>query len=360
MATRAKTTSLQGKAQSVLGPVDASDLGMVLTHEHLLSHAPHVAKAPERADLAETFHAPITLEILGRIRFGSAANFENCRLNDLETAIEEVSLFKQAGGGTIVDVTNIGIGRDPASLVRIARDSGLNIIMGCSYYVEENYPGDSRIAARHEDDIVEEIVRDIREGVDGTGIRAGIIGEVGCSWPLTDNERKVLRASGRAQRLTGAALSIHPGRSPDAPRQIVQILRQVDADLGRTVMCHIDRTLDSKDRVKELAASGCVLEYDLFGTEHSYQPWSIPVDMPNDGQRLRWLEWLIAEGYRDQIVISQDTFFKHQLTRYGGPGYAHIPANVVPYMRAKSFDEDTIHAILIDNPARLLAFSKTD
>ena len=104
---------------------------------------------------------------------------------------------------------------------------------------------------------------------------------------------------------------------------------------------------------------GCSLEYDLFGTEHSYQPWSIPVDMPNDGQRLRWLEWLIAEGYRDQIVISQDTFFKHQLTRYGGPGYAHIPVNVVPYMRTMGFDADTIRAILTDNPARLLAFAET-
>jgi phosphotriesterase-related protein len=359
MATQSKHVIHQGRAQSVLGPIDADNLGVVLTHEHLLAHAPHLTKEPDRVDLAETFHAPITMEVLGRIRFGGAANFENCSLTDLDTAIEEISLFKQAGGDTIVDVTSIGIGRDPAGLARIARDSGVNIIMGCSYYVEDNYPADARIDEKREEEIVEEIARDILEGVDGTDIRAGIIGEVGCSWPLTNKERKVLRASGRAQRLTGAALSIHPGRNPDAPREIVQVLRQVDADLSRTIMCHVDRTLDRKDLLSELAESGCILEYDLFGSETSYYPWSIPVDMPNDGQRLRWLEWLIAEGYRDQIVISQDTYFKHQLARYGGPGYAHIPANVVPLMRTKGFDEETIRTILIDNPARLLAFSNT-
>ena len=95
-------------------------------------------------------------------------------------------------------------------VARIARDSGLNIIMGCSYYVEETYPADARIGERREEEIVDEIARDVLEGVDGTGLRAGIIGDAGCSWPLSDKERKVLGASGRAHRLAGARLRARP------------------------------------------------------------------------------------------------------------------------------------------------------
>ena len=87
-----------------------------------------------------------------------------------------------------------------------------------------------------EDDIVDLIVGDITEGAEGTGIRSGIIGEVGCAWPLADNERKVLKASARAQRMTGAPLLIHPGRDETAPLEIIDILDRAGADLSHTIM----------------------------------------------------------------------------------------------------------------------------
>ena len=349
--------TLSGKVQTVLGPVEAESLGLTLTHEHLFTRMSHVAKEPTESGAKADFHAPLAMELMGRIRYGRAVNVEDCRIDDENTAIEETAVFKRAGGGTLVDVTSIGIGRDPRVLVRVARATGLNIVMGCSYYVEENHPPEYGVEAKSEEAIVDEIVGNIFEGVEDTGIGAGIIGEVGCSWPLTATERKVLRASGRAQRITGAALTVHPGRHPEAPGEIVGIVREAGADLSRTVMCHIDRTLASKDLVLKLAETGCVLEYDLFGTEHSYYPWTLPVDMPNDARRLDWLEWLVAQGFGNRIVISHDICFKHQLARYGGHGYAHIPANVVPLMRRKGFDEETIRAILVDTPARLLTFA---
>ncbi len=352
--------TLSGKVQTVLGPVGTEALGLTLTHEHLFTRMSHVAKEPAGSEAKAAFHAPLAMDLMGRIRYGRAVNLDDCRLDDENTAIEEAAIFKRAGGGTLVDLTCIGVGRDAPGLARIARATGLNIVMGCSYYVEENYPPECRVETRSEDEIMDEIVGDILEGVDGTGIRAGIIGEVGCSWPLTANERKVLRASGRAQRLTGAALTIHPGRHPEAPPEIVEVLGEAGADLGRTIIGHIDRTIDRKDVLLDLAGSGCVLEYDLFGSENSYYPWTIPVDMPNDARRLNWLQWLVAEGFGDRIVISHDICFKHQLVRHGGHGYAHIPANVVPLMRRKGFDEETIHAILVDTPARLLAFAASE
>ena len=349
--------SLSGKVQTVLGPIAADAMGLTLTHEHFFTRMSHVAKEPAEPEAQAVFHAPLAMPLMGRIRYGRAVNLEDCRLDDENAAIEEATLFKQAGGGTIVDASSIGVGRDPRALARIARATGVNIVMGCSYYVEENYPPECGVDAKGEDEIVDEIVGDIFEGVGDTGIGAGIIGEVGCSWPLTATERKVLRASGRAQRITGAALTVHPGRHPEAPGEIVEVLREVGTDLGRTIICHIDRTLDKEDLVLELAESGCVLEYDLFGSENSYYPWTIPVEMPNDARRLGWIEWLVAHGFGDRIVISHDICFKHQLARYGGHSYAHIPNNVVPLMRRKGFDDETIHAILVDTPARLLTFA---
>lgn len=346
---------MNGRAQTVLGPIDAADLGVTITHEHLLMQARHIAKEPADRAQAALYHAPLSLEILGRLRFGRLVNLDNCRLTSVETAIAEALRFKQAGGRTIVDATSVGIGRDPAGLAAIARATGLNIIMGASYYVDETHPRD--LAEADEEEIAERIVRDVVDGADGTGVRAGLIGEVGCSWPLTDGERKVLRASARAQRRTGAPLMIHPGRDQAAPMEIVAVLDKAGADLTRTIMCHIDRTIDRPELLAALAATGCILEYDLFGFEHSYYAWSLPVDMPNDAGRLRWLRWLIERGHGAQIVISHDICFKDKLAAYGGHGYGHILEQVVPLMHDKGFARSEIAAILEDTPKRLFAFA---
>ncbi len=188
---------------------------MTLTHEHLLIDVSVLYSSQERASAKGFFHQPVSVETIGRIRHWGETNLDNSQLLDVPTAIEEAMLYKQYGGVSLVDATSIGIKRDPIGLARISRATGLNIIMGASYYVAPAHP--PSMDSLSEDDIVEQIVRDVTEGVDGTNIKSGVIGEVGCSWPLTDNERKVLRASGRAQQLAGAPLLIHPGRDETAP-----------------------------------------------------------------------------------------------------------------------------------------------
>ena len=347
---------LKGRVLTVAGPIPADALGVTITHEHLLSYAPHIAIEPAEVAAKDIFCAPVTMDILGKIRFGRAVNRDNCELNDHEAAIEETAIYRDAGGVTIVDATSIGIGRNPEGLAQISEATGLNIVMGASYYLNAVLGPEHGITKKSEDVICEEILSDIFEGVDGTGIHAGLIGEVGCSWPLHENERKVLRASGRAQSISGAPLMIHPAANPAAPAEIVDILDSVGADLSRTIICHIDRTIDDKGVLKALAESGVILEYDLFGYENSYYPWPLPVDMPNDARRLRWLEWLIGEGYGAQIVISHDIFFKEKLVRYGGHGYGHILENVVPLMRRIGFAESDINRILVENPKRVFPF----
>jgi phosphotriesterase-related protein len=227
--------------------------------------------------------------------------------------------------------------------------------MGCSYYVGATHP--PAMDAKSEADITREIVAELRRGADGTGIRPGIIGEVGCSWPLLPTERKTLRASARAQRATGAPLMVHPGRHERAPQEIVAILEEAGADLGRTIMCHIDRTILRREPLRDLARTGCVIEYDLFGHEHALYPPNHAVDQPNDGMRLRFMRWLIDEGFGRQIVISHDIDNQIYLSRYGGPGYGHILENVVPLMRRRGFSREEIDAILIETPRRLLTFA---
>ena len=349
---------MKGQVQTVLGPIAPADLGVTITHEHILSTMPHVTDPPpEDPERRAFFDLPVTTEILGPLRFGSLLNYDNCQLDSLETAIDEVSRFGRAGGDTIVDATSLGLGRDPAGLAHISESSGVKLVMGSSYYLDRTHPPERNVGGRDEDDIADEIVRDVTEGADGTSIRAGLIGEVGCSCPLTDNERKVLRASARAQRRTGAPLMTHPSPPQESPMEIVRVLESAGADLSRTIMCHLDRTIEARGPLAELARTGCVLEYDLFGYENSYYPYPLRFDMPSDAQRADWIAWLFERGYGDRVVISHDVIFKNKLVRYGGHGYAHIIENVVPLMRRKGFRQSEIDAMLVDTPRRLFTFA---
>lgn len=357
MTTSAFRATMRGKAMTVLGPIDPAQLGRTMMHEHLVIQMSHVAKAPSDPAALAAFNAPLSLETIGRIRFGGIANCENCSLTDPATAASELRRYCSAGGRTIVDATSVGIGRDPKALTQIARSTGLNIVMGCSYYVEENYPADHGVHAASEGELADRIVGEFVNGVDGTGVRPGLIGEVGCSWPITASEIKVLRASAAAQRATGAALMVHPGRHGDAPFEIAAILREAGADLGRTVLCHIDRTIADRLALRRLAATGCVIEFDLFGSEGSYYAWTLPIDMPNDAARINLLQWLIAEGFGRQLVVSHDICFKDKLAAYGGHGYSHILDNVVPLMRRKGMADEAIDRMLVETPRRLLTFA---
>ena len=202
--------SITGKVQTVLGPIEPSELGITQTHEHLLVNTHAIRPEPTEASAQQIFHAPLSPSISAYIRHYGMENLDNAVLDDIDVAIEEVSLYKRQGGQAIVEVTSNGIGRDPSGLEQISRSTGLHIVAGASYYVADAHPSD--MDTKSEDDIVGEIIHDVTIGYKDTGVRSGVIGEVGCSWPLTANEEKVVRASGRAQMITGAPILIHPGR----------------------------------------------------------------------------------------------------------------------------------------------------
>ena len=344
---------MSGLVQTVLGPVRPEELGPTLPHEHLLLDFSFIFKPPAEASERHKAYLPVTIENLGWVCYDPFRSYDNLLTTDEDVAVSEALLFRRAGGGAIVDTTSIGLGRDPLALARISRVTGLHVVMGSGYYVDVLHP--DGMDGKSEDEIAGEVVSDIRSGVGGTGIKAGIIGELGCSWPLTANERKVLRAGARAQQETGGAITVHPGRSEEAPFEILDILGEAGADLSRVVIGHLDRTVFDVDTLLDLAQRGCYMEWDFFGWETSNFSLS-DRDLPNDGQRLGFIKRLVDDGYAERILVSHDMFGKHRQARYGGHGLAHILENIVPRMRQRGFSEEQVHAIVVANPARLLTF----
>ena len=216
-------SKIAGKAQTVLGLVYGRDLGVTLVHEHLTIDHVQANFAPP-TDLAqkELMDQPLTMDMLHWIQHYRMHNKDNLRLSDEKAIIKEAMFFKNDGGNTIVEMSNMGINRNPKSLAHISRATGLNIIMGSGYYVHTCHPED--IDKKSQDDISQEIICDVIEGVDNTGIKSGIIGEIGCSWPLHPNEKKVVLAAAKAQRFTGAPINIHPGRGKNTVFELADIL----------------------------------------------------------------------------------------------------------------------------------------
>ena len=171
-----------------------------------------------------------------------------------------------------------------------------------------------------------------------------------------EGERKVLRASGRAQRATGAPLLIHPGRDETAPLEIIEVLSEVGADLTRTIIGHLDRTVFLRDTLTKIAESGCYMEWDLFGSERSHYGRNAKIDMPGDAKKMDDIAWIISEGYGDKIVVAHDICSKERLIKYGGHGYFYILNSIIPRMYARGFTKESVDKILKDNPGEILTF----
>ncbi len=350
-----KQTDLARKVQTVLGPVDPDSLGITLYHEHLLTSLVAWYEEPVEASEKGMARQPVSTENMWWIRTHRPNNLDNCQLGDEQTAIDEAMQFKVSGGGTIAEVSNIGLARDPLGLKQIALATGLNIIMGSGYYIGASHPPELKTMT--EDDIAEGIIRDIMVGVGDTGVKAGIIGEIGCSRPLQEGEKKVLCASAKAQRQTGAPLMIHPAFDDDITLGIVNILDDAGADLSHTVICHVNVYAFKPETLRKIADTGCYLGYESFGNlGYPHMLHERLLEHRCDLDYLDAIAGLITDGYLDHILIAHDICFKDFLTVYGGNGYAHIIRNVMPVMKVRGFPEEQIQAIMVENPKCYMQF----
>lgn len=345
---------IQGMVQTVLGPIAPDALGVTLTHEHLLIDERIMYQSPSGPSAAARALEALVPANLYELTCNWKSSLDNLLLDE-DSVRRDAELYRLEGGDAIVDVTPRNLGRDPLGLQRLSKATGLHVIMGAGYYGGKTQPAD--LAHRPEEDIAEEIAREITVGVGEARVRAGVVGEIGCSWPITAGESKVLGGAAEAAGRTGTCLIIHPGLDPAAPLAHLEAVQKRGLDPQRVVMAHMDHVDHARcDRrwLGAIAETGCFLAFDHFGKEISYYPEESTYEMMSDAERIRQILWLIERGYGKQIHLSQDIALKVKLVHYGGFGYRHILRRVVPRLRRLGLSEADVRMLIVENPARAI------
>jgi phosphotriesterase-related protein len=343
-------------AMTVLGEIDASELGVVLPHEHLIADLGGQWEMPaDDADLRDAL-TPLAPELYARSQARPAHYRAVLGIHDPLAAVEELAPFVAAGGRTVVDLTLAGLGRDPTALAAISRLAGVHVVMGCGEYVTRSHSAYVEVCSVEQ--IRDVLLAEISEGVGSTGIRPGIIGEIGSGNPLTDGERKVLRGAAMAQRRTGLALNIHRTVFPElrAGLEALDLVLAEGVDPRRVVMSHCDERPEAEFAL-EVGERGAWIELDTFGMEHWAANWrhpSGPVRRSYDPERIEILLRVLDAGYLDRVLISQDVCMQTMLRRHGGGGYAHIDTAIVDRLLAAGVTQDDIDRIRIANPRHML------
>jgi len=348
---------------TVLGPIEPDRVGVTLMHEHVFVDIRDTTfLPPEEASLKQYEFAEVDLSFLWLLRrrpFSLCR--DNCVLGDEGTAVRELEHFVREGGSTLVDCTMPGIGRDPSALRRIARATGLQIIQGTGAYVERAHP--AWVESESVDQLAARFADEITTGIGDTGVRAGLIGEIGTSGvargsrakvgDFTPAEEKVLRAAGRASLATGAAVSVHLDPRGQGAFAVCDVLIEEGVSPDRIVMCHMDANPDL-DYHRAIAERGVYVEYDHFGREYYAGHFNKPYT--SDACRIEILAAMLEAGYESQLLLSQDICAKIDLRSYGGVGYAHIVGELLPDLRRAGVSERQLHLMLTENPRRVLTF----
>jgi phosphotriesterase-related protein len=354
--------------RTILGDIDASQLGITMTHEHCLVDLRNWFVEPAEASRRGDLDRPIEMSMLGDLRRRQMSTTRtNLVLSDEDVAVGELEHYTGFGGSAIVDASCIGIGRDPVALRRIARRTGLHVVMGTGFYVDGAHPDYVKDASA--DDLAQIMISDIEVGVTQYHIKAGVIGEVGISGikkgdgirktsAITDDEEKSLRASARAALATGVAVSVHTDiRPPRAAMTAVDILADEGLPYDRMIIGHLDQVQEF-DYTLSVAERGAYVQYDAWGREYYREEWGYGIVMGQDIWRADYVKRLVDAGFGDRLLFAQDVCFKSDLRTYGGYGYGHILKNIVPMLEAKGVSADAISTILVENPARALSIAK--
>jgi predicted metal-dependent phosphotriesterase family hydrolase len=305
--------------QTVLGPVDPAALGVTLPHEHTQIALWHIESRWDYWQLTR----------------------------DAELIATELRAFRDAGGGTIVDLTLPGVGRDPAWLQDVARATGLNVVMGCGWYRTAYYPPELLVDRRSVDSLADELVREIDDGVGDSGVRPGIIGEIGTDKPwLSALEERVHRAAARAARRTGLALTTHAVMSAVGLDQLT-IFEAEGVDPSRVVIGHAD-SYPHLDHYLAIVERGASVEFDFLGMSFT------PAERLGEGRVIELLCELLARGHVERVLLSQDVCHDSQLSHYGGNGYTYLARTFLPRLRETGVSEAEIEAMTVANPRRLL------
>jgi phosphotriesterase-related protein len=300
---------------TVRGPISPEQLGFTMSHEHVL------------------------------VDFFSYQSSYNDIMDEEKVAIWELEHYPKAGGKSLVDCTNIGLGRNPLALRRIAEATNVNIIMGSGWYRERVYP--EYIKELGPDQLADIIVHDITEGAEGTDVRAGMIGEIGTErhW-ITPAQERVFRAAARAQKRTGASIWTHTTHFGSLALEQIALLKEEGVAPQRIVISHLGDRFEH-EFLLPIAMTGVYMSIDNIGYQGN--------GYPADEVRAKNIAFLIQHGYINQVMMSMDIGAKQFLLSYNGHGFVHLIEKFLPILRTMGISEEQIHTMTVENPARALA-----
>ena len=306
-----------GSVMTVLGPVPAGELGFTLPHEHIYCTLRH---ADYRYDVADQFV-------------------------DEDLMAEEIGAFADLGGATIFDLSVPDNGRSPRRLRRLSERTGVHFVMGCGWYRGNYYLPEERIDRRSADDLAEELIGEITNGVGETGIRPGVIGEIGSEkdW-VSAMEERVLRAVARAHKATGLSIGALHAIGPVAPQQLT-ILEEEDADLTRVAVAHCDAYPHLR-YLLGLLEWGVYIMFDNCGQYRGMGRFEHRI--------LDLIRELVDRGFENRLMLSHDVCKLGQLRIHGGTGFVYLSESFLPALSAKGVPEEIIRTITHDNPRRWL------
>lgn len=257
-------------------------------------------------------------------------------MHDLELMSAEMRAAAKDGVACIVDGGHPDMGRDLEFLKKLSADSGLPIVAGCGYYTDPFYP--KEIANWSEDQIAQELIRQANTQP------VGVFGEIGSWDEITDTERKVFRAVGKAHAATNLPIFTHTGIPGKSAMEQLDILEAAGVKPQRIVIGHVGNLVDPKVEVhKAICKRGAFIGFDRQGGA-------------GDTRQAPMVLALLEAGYADNLMFASDLSATNQFKKNNGPGYGKTLTVWVPKLREAGVKEETLHGILVDNPRRFLAF----
>lgn len=276
-------------------------------------------------------HEHITIDLSGQK--GDA----DCRLDDRGLTKEGLLALKAAGVNAIVDQTGLGMGRDIHYTQKLAEEAGIYVQHATGFYKEPFLP--QQCYTMDAQAICRLFLDELQNGVDGTGICAGHIGEIGTGKDaIAPIEELIFSAASMAHRESGAPICTHTTLGTLGLEQVA-IFRSFGVDLSRVVLSHIDLSADV-DYMLRLLDTGVNIAFDTVG-KNNYQL---------DSDRAKWVTYLCERGHAGQIVMSMDLTRKsncHEL------GYDYLITTFIPMLWENGFQETWLQQIMVSNPRKI-------
>lgn len=365
------------KVMTVCGPIESAQLGFTSMHEHILSDCSMFRNRARKTCVfpgrnGTNWQESLQMENRSAHRHDIVLSLDNMKLDDEQSMTFEVADFKTGGGDSIVEVSAPGIRSSPAdleSIRRISERTGVHIVVSTGLYVEDTWP--DRFRCMTLEQYVGFLRQEIEHGIANTGI---LPGQIKAAYETPSQQLSTyLRAAATVSSETGLSLQVHlgPDITPDEVRKnVLKPLLQGGTEPGKTVLCHIQfmmGVLSIKQLVtnpgwvpfdisflRELAAQGFALCFTPFGFEADNE--NLGIAHYPDWYSLSGIVALIQEGYVEQLVIGNDVFTKLATRRGGGEGYRRLSDFVVPALQMCGVSEQDIRKIMVENPARILAY----